>query len=189
MERALFLACLAPFLALLWRGLHAGLGVNPVETVEHSTGDWALRLLCITLAVTPVVRMTGWSWWAKRRRMLGLYVSFYAALHFLTYLVFDVEGSVPDFLRDVRKRPYILVGAAALALLAPLTATSTDAMIRRLKRWWVRIHALIYPAAVLAVLHYLWLVKADRRAPLRYGAVVGALLAWRAVDALRRRSK
>lgn len=170
------LLCFGPFLWLVWLGLHARLGVNPVEFVEHRTGDWTLNFFCITLAVTPLVRLTGWSWWMQRRRMLGLFVFFYACLHFLTYSVVDMELDFGDIAHDIRRHPFVLVGFSALMLLVPLAVTSTDRMIRRLKRWWVRIHYLVYPAAVLGVVHYLWLVKADRRRPLEYGAVVGALL-------------
>src|SRR5271170_551666 len=100
-QNALMVLCFAPFLWLVWAGFHAGLGVNPVEFVEHKTGDWALNFFCITLAVTPLVRMTGWSWWMQRRRMLGLFVAFYAALHFTTYFWLDMDLSVRDVLHDV----------------------------------------------------------------------------------------
>ncbi len=183
---ALMLLCFAPFLRMVWLGLHAGLGVNPVEFVEHKTGDWALNFFCITLAVRPLARLTGWSWWMKRRRMLGLFVFFYAALHFLTYLCIDMELDLGDLLHDIAKRRYVLVGFSALVLITPLAVTSTDGMIRRLGKWWIPLHRLVYPAAVLAVIHYLWLVKADRRWPLRYGAVIGVLLAYRGVVRLRK---
>jgi sulfoxide reductase heme-binding subunit YedZ len=186
-EAVLFLVCLGPLFKLVWAGFHAGLGVNPVEFVEHATGDWTLRFFMLTLAVTPLVRLSGWSWWAKRRRMLGLFVAFYAALHFTTYFWLDAGLSVTEALHDVAKRPYICVGFSALVLLIPLAATSTDAMIRRLKRWWVRIHWLIYPAAILGVVHYLWLVKRDKTRPLEYAAVLSALLLFRVVWYLRAR--
>lgn len=182
---ALFLLCLAPFLRLVWAGFHAGLGVNPVEFVEHATGDWALNFLCITLAVTPLVRLSGWTWWMKQRRMLGLFVAFYAVLHFLTYLGIDMEFNLGDVAHDVYKRPYIFVGFSALVLLIPLTVTSTDAMIRRLKKWWGRIHKLVYLAAILGVIHYLWLVKSDKHRPLRYAAVLAILIGYRVVMQLR----
>ena len=154
--------------------------------MEHATGDWALNFLCLTLAVTPLVRATGWSWWMRRRRMIGLFAAFYATLHFATYFILDMELDLAEFLRDAAKRPYILAGAGAFALLIPLAATSTDAMIRRLRAWWPRLHRLVYAAAVLAVIHYLWLVKADRSSPLRYAAVVAVLLGWRAWSRVRR---
>jgi len=171
----------------VWAGFHAGLGVNPVEFVEHATGDWTLRFLCLTLCVTPLSRLSGWSWWAKRRRMIGLFTAFYAALHFSIYLVLDADLSAGAILKDVVKRPYITVGFIAFVILCALAATSTDAMIRRLRKWWARLHSLVYAAAVLGVVHYYWLVKADHRRPLRYAAAVAALLAYRAVVRLRAR--
>lgn len=150
------------------------------------TGDWALNFFCISLTVTPLVRLTGWNWWRPRRRMLGLFVAFYAGLHFLTYLLIDQELDFAEVAADVQKRPYLLVGFLALVIVAILAATSTDAMIRRLKGWWVKLHMLVYPAAILGVLHYLWLVKADRSRPLRYAAVLAVLLGYRAFIAIRR---
>ena len=125
-ETALFLICLAPALRLVWLGTHAGLGVNPVEFVTHATGDWALNFFCVTLAVTPLVRLTGWSWWAKQRRMLGLFVFFYAALHFLIFLGLDLEFAFGDLGQEVVRRPYICVGFASLLILFALAATSTN---------------------------------------------------------------
>ena len=125
----------------------------------------------------------------KRRRMLGLFVAFYAAVHFFVYLALDLEFAFGDFARDVQKRPYIAVGAGALALLVPLTLTSTDAMIRRLGRWWPRVHLLVYPAAILGVLHYYLLIKRNKTPALWDAAAVGALLLFRAGWALRARLK
>ena len=166
---------------LLWSGFHAGLGVNPVEFIEHSTGDWTLRFICFTLCVTPLSRLSGWSWWAKQRRMIGLFTAFYAALHFAVFLSLDAEFDMNAILSDIGRRPYITVGFAALVILAALTVTSTDAMIRRLGRWWTRLHKLVYAAAILGVIHYYWLVKSDHRRPLRYAAIVAALLLYRFV--------
>lgn len=186
-ETTLFFLCLAPFLKLVWSGFHAGLGVNPVEFVEHFTGDWALSFFCVTLAVTPLARVTGWTWWMQRRRMIGLFVAFYATLHFLTYLLLDMELDLGEFFRDVNKRPYIFVGFAAWVLLIPLTVTSNDAMIRRLKKWWSRLHMLIYPAAILGVIHFYWLVKKDKSEPLLYAGVLALLLGFRLVAYLKKR--
>lgn len=179
--------CLVPLLRLVWAGLHAGLGVNPVEFVEHNTGAWALNFFCITLAVRPLVQTTGWSWWMRRRRMLGLFVTFYATLHFLTYLLLDMELRMGEFFRDVNRRPYIFVGFAALVLLVPLTVTSNDWMIRRLKVWWGRIHWLVYPAAILGVVHFYWLLKKDKSEALLYGGVLALLLGYRVIAYLRTR--
>ncbi len=186
-EAALFLLCLTPFLRLVWAGFHAGLGVNPVEFIEHYTGDWTLNFFCFGLAVTPLARLSGWSWWAKRRRMVGLFVFFYAALHFAIYLGIDTEFEINTILSDIERRRYITVGFASFTILAALAATSTDASIRLLRRWWPRLHSLVYPAAVLGVIHYYWLVKSDHRRPLRYAAIIGALLAYRVVVRLQAR--
>ncbi len=137
------------------------------------------------MCVTPLARLSGWSWWAKRRRMVGLFAAFYAAAHFCVYAGLDAELSPSAVLGDIGKRPYITVGFAALVILSALAVTSTDAMIRRLRKWWVRLHALVYAAAILAVVHYYWLVKSDHRRPLRYAAAVAVLLAYRVVVRLR----
>ncbi len=187
-EAALFLLCLTPFLRLIWAGFHAGLGVNPVEFIEHATGDWALNFLCLTLCVTPFARLSGWSWWAKRRRMIGLFAAFYAALHFAIYLVFDAELEMNTILSDIGRRPYITVGFSAFVILAALAVTSTDAMIRLLRKWWGRLHKLVYLAAIFGVIHYYWLVKSDHRRPLRYAAIVASLLAYRVVIWVRSRA-
>lgn len=173
----LFVAALVP-LALLVHGLFSGgLGANPVETITHETGTWALRLLLLTLAVTPLRRLTGWNLLVRYRRMLGLFAFFYACLHFSTYLWLDQYFNVAAIIDDIVERPYITLGFTGFLLLLPLALTSTNAMIRRLggKRWR-QLHRLVYVAACAAVLHYLWLVKADVRAPLVYMAVLGLLM-------------
>jgi len=175
-----FTAASLPFLALVWDGFNGELGANPVETITRTTGDWALRLLLVTLAVTPLRRLTGWHALTRLRRMLGLFAFFYVALHFATYLVFDQFFSLAGIVDDVVERPYITVGFASFVLLIPLAATSTDAMVRRLGgRRWRRLHRLAYLAAAGGVLHFLWLVKADLREPLVYAAVLALLLASR----------
>jgi sulfoxide reductase heme-binding subunit YedZ len=174
-----FLLCLTPFALLLWRALAGGLGPNPVEEVIHVTGSWALRLLLATLAVTPLRRLTGWPWLVRFRRMLGLFVFFYAALHFSAYLVLDRALVWDDIVADLTERPYIMVGFAALVLLVPLAATSTRGWVRRLGRRWQTLHRAVYVIAVLGVLHFLWLVKADTLEPLIDGAVLALLLAFR----------
>lgn len=185
-EGGLFLLCLAPFLRLAWLGAHAGLGVNPVEFVTHETGDWALIFFCLTLAIRPANKLAGWSWWARQRRMIGLFVFFYATLHFLTFLSLDLEFDFSSLGVEIRRRPYICVGFACWTILAALSATSTDWAIRAMKRWWGRLHTLVYPAAVLGAVHYYMLVKSDTRVPLRYAGVIGILLGYRLVDYLRR---
>ena len=174
-----FIICLLPLAWLLWRFGSDQLGVNPVETLSHRTGDWSLRFLLLTLAVTPLRRLTGWNGAQRFRRMLGLFAFFYASLHFLVYLIFDQFFDLAAILADIGKRPYITVGFAAFVLLIPLAVTSTQRMIKRLGRSWTRLHRLVYLIAVLGVLHYLWLVKADLREPLLYAAILGVLLGYR----------
>jgi len=175
-----FGACLAPLALLAWRAGAGRLGANPIEAITHATGDWALRFLLISLAVTPARRITGWNALIRFRRMVGLFAFFYASLHWLTYVWLDQFFDWGHMLKDVGKRPFIAVGSAALLALVPLAATSTTAAIRRLGgRRWQRLHRLAYLAGVLAVVHYYWLVKADVRRPLAYGAVLAALLGFR----------
>lgn len=182
-----FLACLAPLALLLGRGTLDDLGANPVETITHETGLWALRLLLVTLAVTPLRRITGWNELIRLRRMLGLFAFFYACLHLLTYLWLDQDFVLADILEDIVKRPYITVGFSAFLLLVPLAVTSTNAMLRRLGgRRWQRLHQLVYLCAMGGVLHYLWLVKADTRDPLVYLLTLTALLALRLPGIQRR---
>lgn len=166
----------APLLMLAWRTLHNDLGPNPVETLEHTTGDWALRLLLVTLAMTPLRRLSGWSQPLRVRRLLGLWAFFWIVLHFSIYAVFDLEGSPAQLAEDLVKRTYITLGFAAFVLLVPLAVTSTQGWQRRLKRRWTVLHRLIYPAAMLGVLHFVWLVKSDLREPLLYAAILAGLL-------------
>jgi sulfoxide reductase heme-binding subunit YedZ len=175
-----FLLCLAPFLWLIWDVIQEQLSANPIEDITHRTGDWALRFLLITLAVTPLKRLSGQVWLLRLRRMLGLYAFFYALLHFLTYLWLDQQFLFSEILVDIGKRPYITVGFTAFVLLIPLAATSNRYAMRRLGRRWQKLHRTVYVIAALAVLHYLWLVKADSREPVIYGLILVALLGIRA---------
>ena len=177
----LFAASLLPLGLMLWWGVNDRLGANPIEKLTHLTGDWALRFLLITLAVTPLRRLTGWVWLMRLRRMLGLFAFFYALLHFSTYLVLDQFFAWQEIAKDIVKRPYITVGFTAFVLLIPLAVTSTNAMMRRLGRRWQQLHQLVYVIASFAVLHYLWLVKADTRDPIFYGLILVFLLGFRAV--------
>lgn len=176
---AVFVACLVPLAWLLWDGFHHHLGANPIEKITHRTGGWALKFLLITLAITPLRRMTGWNLIIRVRRMLGLYAFFYACLHFCTWLVFDHFFDPVTIIKDILKRPYITVGFFAFVLLIPLAVTSTNAMMRRLGSRWAQLHQLVYVIATLGVLHFLWLVKADVREPAVYGCILAALLGWR----------
>lgn len=174
-----FCASLLPLLWLLWLGWRDQWGANPVETLSHRTGDWSLRFLLLTLTVTPLRRWTGWNGLQRFRRMLGLFAFFYAGLHFGVYLIFDQFFDLSAIIADVAKRPYITVGFTAFVLLIPLAATSTNRMIKRLGRNWQRLHRLVYLSAILGVLHYGWLVKADLREPLMYAGILAVLLGYR----------
>lgn len=177
-----FAACLLPVVLLGWDGVHANLGANPIQAITHATGDWTLRFLVITLAITPVRRLLSWNAIIRFRRMVGLFAFFYATLHLLTYLWLDQFFSWSSIVKDIAKRPFITVGFTAFVILVPLAATSTSGMIRRLGgRAWRRLHQLVYVAAIAGVCHYWWLVKADIRRPARYATVVAVLLAYRAV--------
>jgi sulfoxide reductase heme-binding subunit YedZ len=171
-----FLAALLPLVSLTWKDP----GANPVETLTHHTGLWGLRLLLLTLAVTPLRRLTGWNWLLRFRRMLGLFAFFYVCLHLGVYLVFDHFFDWQGIGADILKRPYITVGFLAFLLLIPLAVTSTNSMIRRLGgRRWQRLHRLVYVIGVLAVLHFAWLVKADLLQPAIYGLILAVLLGYR----------
>jgi len=175
----LFLACLVPAVLLGWNAYHNNLGANPISEITHVTGDWTLRFVLISLAVTPFRRLTGWNAIIRYRRMLGLFAFFYASLHFMTYIGLDQGFAWEYILPDIAKRPYITVGFLGFVLLIPLALTSTTGWIRRLGKRWTQIHRLIYVTAVAGVVHYWWLVKSDISRPLAYGAVLGVLFAIR----------
>jgi methionine sulfoxide reductase heme-binding subunit len=181
-------ACLMPLAVLVEQALTHNLGANPIDEVTDQTGIWTLRLLLITLAVTPARRLTGWNRLIQLRRMLGLFAFFYGSLHFLTYLWLDQFFVIEDIIADVKDRPFITVGFASFTLLIPLAVTSTTAMIKRLGgKWWQRLHRLVYVIAIGGVVHYLWLVKADTQQPLLYGGILGVLLVYRFWDRYGRR--
>ena len=184
-----FLACLGPLARLAWKAFHDGLGANPIEVITHSTGTWTLVFLLVTLSITPLRKLSGVLWLIRLRRMLGLFAFFYGVLHFTTYIWLDKFFDVHEMMKDVYKRPFITVGFTAFVLLIPLALTSTQGMIRRLGRRWQILHRLIYVTAALGVVHYLWLVKADRRVPEIYGAILAALLVYRAIQRLAARPK
>lgn len=177
---------LSPLASLVHGAVHDSLGADPVAAITHATGEWALRLLLLGLALTPLRRLTGQSWPIRFRRLVGLYAFFYACLHLATYLVLDLGGYWTQVFDDIVKRPYITVGFTAWLLLIPLALTSTRGWIRRLGRRWGQLHRLVYVAAILAVLHFLWLVKSDLREPLVYAAVLALLLGARLWWRLRR---
>jgi sulfoxide reductase heme-binding subunit YedZ len=191
-----FIASLGPFGWLVWAALTGNLSANPLSDLTNETGVWTLRFVCITLAVTPLRRLTGWNGAIRFRRMTGLFAFFYGTLHFLTYVIADrfagldfpdgivalstVRNLVKSVGEDIYKRPFITVGFTAWSSMVPLALTSTAGSIRRLGgRRWNRLHRLIYLTGVAGVVHYWWLVKADLRRPIAYGVVVGILLAFR----------
>lgn len=192
-----FLLCLGPAFVLTWKGFHEGLGANPIDVITRTTGSWTLTFLLITLSVTPVRKLSGLTWLIRYRRMLGLFAFFYGSLHLITYVwldkFFDVHATLPDIatsrfitawfhamLQDIAKRRFITAGMTAWFLMLPLALTSTTGWIRRLggKRWQ-KLHRLIYFSAAAGVVHFIWLVKSDLRRPLKYGAVLAVLLAYR----------
>jgi methionine sulfoxide reductase heme-binding subunit len=175
-----FALCLVPLGLLLWKGFHNDLSLNPVEYVEHRTGDWILRFLCITLAITPLRKILHLPQLIRYRRMMGLFAFFYACLHFSTWLGVDRYFEWSLILDDIGKRPFITVGFTGFVLMIPLAVTSTAGWIRRLggKRWQM-LHRLVYLSAIAGVIHYYWQVKSDVRKPLEYAAIVALLLGWR----------
>lgn len=177
---AIFAAALLPIAHLAWKALHRALGANPIEVITHSTGDWTLIFILLTLSITPIRRLTRQYWLIGLRRMIGLFAFFYGSLHFTTYFWIDKFFNVHEIVKDIYKRPFITVGFSAFVLMIPLAATSTAWSIRRLGgKNWQRLHRLIYLTAILGVIHYVWLVKADKRKPLEYGVVLAALLLYR----------
>jgi sulfoxide reductase heme-binding subunit YedZ len=177
-----FLVCLIPLakrVLEIFGVAGMSLGANPVEELIHRFGIWGLNFLLITLAVTPLRRLTGKNWLLRFRRMFGLFAFFYVLMHFLTYAGLDQRFSLPAILEDIAERPYITVGFTAFLLLIPLAATSTRAMMKRLGRRWQKLHRLVYVIAILGVCHFYWQVKLDTMEPLIYAAILAVLLAFR----------
>lgn len=192
LKAALFVAALLPLARLVLAGAldwFGGLGANPIELVTRSTGTWTLVLLVASLAVTPLRRATGLNWLVRLRRMLGLFAFFYGVLHFTTYLWFDQWFDLQAIVKDVIRRPFITMGVLSFLLMLPLALTSTDAMVRRLGRAWGRLHRLVYPVAVAAILHYWWhkAGKNDYSEVAWYALAVALLLGWRAWERWRPR--
>jgi len=183
MERVLrtgvFLLCLAPFLWVLYGALAGKLGPDPAEAMMQTTGEWALRLLALTLLVSPLRRWTGWSRVMTLRRMLGLYTFFYASVHFAIFLQFYIGWTGSALTEELTERPYISAGFAAWLILLPLALTSTRRMRRRLGALWVKLHKQVYAAAVIACLHLLWQARSDIGEALAYILVFALLLGWR----------
>jgi sulfoxide reductase heme-binding subunit YedZ len=186
---AVFLACLVPFALLVYGAFWGDLGANPVEAITNTTGIWTLRLLVITVAITPIRWITKWNPIIRFRRMIGLFAFFYGTLHFMTYFILDHSLMFDGLWEDVVKRPYITMGFTAFVLMIPLALTSTQGWIRRLGgQRWNLLHRLVYVTAILAVIHYWWKVKLDTTYPRYYAVLVGALLAvrvWRSIEKRR----
>jgi len=188
---SVFVLALMPLVRLVLLGAQDRLSANPIEFITRSSGDWTLYFLCITLAVTPLRRLSGWSWLLKLRRMLGLFTFFYACLHFTTFIWFDHFFDLPAMWTDILKRPFIAVGASAFVLLIPLALTSNGTMVRMLGRRWQLLHRLIYLIALLALLHFWWMRagKQNFAQPLWIAALVGVLLGSRVVGWWRGRQR
>lgn len=179
----LFVLALLPLSWLVWGAVNNTLGANPAEALIRSTGDWTIRALCLTLAITPLRQLTGWHALARLRRMLGLFAFFYGVLHFLCFAWLDMGLDLAAIVADIPKRPFILVGTAALLLMLPLAATSFNAAIRALgAARWQALHRSVYAVAVLAVLHFFWMRsgKNDFSEVAVYAVIVATLLGWRA---------
>lgn len=186
-----FVAATMPLAYLVWAALNQVLGANPAEALIRSTGDWTLRFLCLTLAITPLRHLTGITQLLRYRRMIGLFAFAYGGLHLLCYAGFDMAFDPGDILRDIAKRPFILAGTVALFLMVPLAATSFNRAIRSLGASnWQRLHRLVYAVACIALLHFWWMRagKNDFEEPAVYLAIVGVLLGWRLVHRHRTNS-
>ena len=175
-KAAIWLLALLPLARLVLLGMHDDLSANPVEFVERSTGTWTLVFLLVTLSMTPIRLLTGIVWQVQLRRMLGLWMFFYVCLHISTYVWLDYSFLWADIVKDIIKHPYVIVGFSAFLLTIPLAATSNSYMIKRLKTNWKKLHQLVYVIAILAILHFWWLVKKDVTEPFYYAAVLFFLL-------------
>lgn len=175
-KAGLFALALIPLFRLVWLGVQDHLTANPVEFIERSTGTWALAILLITLSMTPIRLITGAAWQIQFRRMMGLFMFFYACLHFLTYVWLDQWFDWMAIVKDIAKHPYVLVGFSALMLSIPLAVTSNRAMMQKLGTRWKKLHQLVYLIALLGVVHFWWLVKKDIREPLMYALALALLL-------------
>lgn len=182
--------CLAPLAIWAYQGLHAGLGANPVDRIQNKTGLVTLRLLMVTLAITPLRRLTGWNWAINFRRLFGLFTFFYAFLHLLVYSVADHQLNIGEIVRDVTKRPFILLGMTGFLLMVPLAVTSTAGWIRRMGgKKWNRLHKLIYATGVLGVIHFWLRVKKDHSEPALYVWMLALLFGLRIIFAIGKQRK
>jgi sulfoxide reductase heme-binding subunit YedZ len=174
-----FAIALLPASRLVFEGLRSALGPNPIEMITHETGDWTMIFIMVTLAITPLRRITGVNALISFRRMVGLFAFFYGTLHFLTYIWLDKFFDMHEIVKDVYKRPFITAGFTAFVLMIPLALTSTKGWIRRLGKRWIVLHRLIYLTAAAGVVHYIWLVKKDEAKPYFYAFIFSLLMLWR----------
>ena len=181
-----FITLLVPLLMLVYWFTTSGLGVNPIETINRWTGDWALRILLLTLAFSPFIRITRWNNIIQYRRMVGLFAFFYVCVHLSSYIVLDQFFDIEAIIDDVFKRPFITAGFSAFILLIPLAVTSNNRMVEKLQYRWTQLHRLVYLIAMIAVLHFWWMVKADTREPMIYAIILAALLGYRLFFYLKR---
>ena len=189
----IFLLCLAPAILVVTDtlGISGSLGANPIEEILDRFGNWGLRFIMITLAITPLRRISGWNWLSRFRRMMGLFTFFYVLMHFTTWIVLDRDLMLSEVIDDIVKRPFILIGFSALLILTALAATSLTAIRRRMGRNWQTLHNAVYVVGILGVWHYWWQVKKDITEPLIYAVILatllGARIIWRLVRNRRRR--
>jgi len=178
-KAAIWLLALMPMARLIWLGVNENLGANPVEFVERSTGTWTLVILLTTLSMTPIRLLTGQVWPIQLRRLLGLFMFFYACLHITSYIWLDYSFVWTDIIKDIIKHPYVIVGFSAFLLTIPLATTSNSYMIKRLKTNWKKLHQIVYLIAILGVVHFWWLVKKDVTEPTYYATALLMLLSVR----------
>ena len=183
----LFILLLVPLALLAYRFYSEGFGANPIETINRYTGDWALRILLMTLSFSPLIRITSWNNIIQYRRMFGLFAFFYVCVHLTSYIVLDQFFDFSEIIDDVIKRPFITAGFSAFILLIPLAVTSTKKMVERLQYRWIQLHRLVYVIAILAVLHFWWMVKIDTREPMIYAIILAVLLGIRLFFYLKRK--
>ncbi len=183
----LFILLLVPLVMLAYQFYSEGFGANPIETINRYTGDWALRILLLTLAISPIIRITRWNNIIQYRRMIGLFAFFYVCMHLTSYIVLDQFFDFSEIIDDVFKRPFITAGFSAFILLIPLAITSTNKMVERLQYRWIQLHRLVYIIAMLAVLHFWWMVKVDTREPMIYAIILAVLLGFRLVYYIKRK--
>ncbi len=183
----LFILLLLPLAILAYRFYSDGFGANPIESINRYTGDWALRILLSTLAFSPLIRITRWNNIIQYRRMFGLFAFFYVCVHLTSYIVLDQFFDFGEIIDDVFKRPFITAGFSAFILLIPLAVTSTNKMVERLQFRWIQLHRIVYFVAMLAVLHFWWMVKIDTREPMIYATILAILLGYRLFFYIRRK--